>query len=357
MKPACPTSDHGARPPLLYICNNDGSDPRVTKEVRTLSRDYDIHFLGTRFKANVSFVQEYCATFSVVPGSARSLKTLLCLLGKIITARLRLGPVTIHVVDEQMLAVLWPALLGRRVVLDVFDSMFLRINKPNNQIWLAKAFLYAFTSRIIVTDEYRRDLLAEFAKKKCIVIPNVPLKSVAPRLDKRRGPSLTLGYFGSLAEERGTRLIRELMSEHPDIKVLCAGWIADEPSRALTEHQRVTFLGVIDQAKANEIIARDVDYLVATYPTGNLNNYYASPNKLYDAIHTGTPLIIGDNVKVSEFVNANRLGFVLSKELMEDPKHLGELLKSRRSDFRINEELIENYCWEHYEDSLVAIHR
>ena len=347
----------GANPPLLYICNNDGSDPRVAKEVRTLSRAYDVHFLGTGAEGRGSFVRSHCASFSLVPGSARSVKSLLRLLGRVVMARIQRRPTSIHVVDEQMLAVLWPALLGQPVVLDVFDSLFLRINKPNNRFWLAKAFLYAFASRIIVTDEYRRDLLARFAKPKSIVIPNVPPKSVAPRVTKQWGESLTLGYFGSLAEGRGTKLVRELLSMNPDIKVLCAGWVADEPSRVLTEHPNVTFLGVVDQATANEIIARDVDYLVAVYPRGNLNNYYASPNKLYDAIHTGTPLIIGDNVKVSEFVETNGLGLVLDHELSSDPLRLGELLKKRRRDFTIGTELIEIHCWERYEDELIALHR
>lgn len=345
-----------SKPALLFVSSNDGSDVRITKEVTTLSKAFDVHFLGMGIESDRSFAREHSVSFTLVPGSVWSPKSLARLMGRILRARWTLSPASIHVVEEQLLAVTLPAFLGRRVVLDVFDSVFLRLNKPDNAWWIFKRLLYSRVERVIVTDFYRKELLASFVKPKSVVIPNVPFKTAASTITKKRNKTVTLAYFGSLAEYRGTAFVRALLEANPGFRVLCAGWPADDASRLLTEHPSVTYLGVVAQAKANEIIAREVDYIVSIYPSGNLNNYYASPNKLYDAIHTRTPLIIGDNVKVSEFVAEKGLGLVVTESQLSDPVALGALLSENRETFDFDQALIEQNCWENFEGELINAH-
>lgn len=344
------------KPNLLFVSNNDGSDMRINKEIRTLSRDFEVHFLGVGEVSEKSFARAHCSSFTLVRGPVRSIRSLANLVRLVLQARRKLNLGSIQVVDEQMLAVIWPALLGRRIVLDVFDSIFLRINKPNDELWIFKRMLYSFTSKVIVTDTNRQELLASFVKPKSLVIPNVPFRSAASEISKQRQEGLTIAYFGSLAENRGTAFVRELLETGTQIRVLCAGWPADETSRRLLEHPSVEYFGVIKQQEANEIIAREADYIVSVYPSGDMNNYYASPNKVYDAIHTRTPLIIGDNVKVSEFVREHELGFIVDDALLSDPTVLAEALLERRESFSIKRSLIDRYCWESYEDTLINAH-
>ena len=344
------------KPGLLFVSNNDGSDMRINKEVRTLSKAFDVHFLGIGEASDKSFARAHCSSFTLVRGPVRSIRSLATLLYLIVRARLKMKLKSIQIVDEQMLAVIWPALVGRRIVLDVFDSIFLRINKPNDKLWIVKWLLYSFASKVIVTDANRQELLASFVKKKSLVIPNVPFRSKASEIIKRRQDTLTIAYFGSLAELRGTAFARKLLESKLDIRVVCAGWPADDTSTRLLDHSSVEYLGVIKQDEANEFIAREADYILSVYPSGNMNNYYASPNKLYDAIHTRTPLIIGDNVKVSEFVRDHRLGFVVNDLSLADPTALAQALIERRESFNVDPSLISRYCWENYEDELINAH-
>lgn len=329
---------------------------RINKEVTTLSKAFDVHFLGIGSESDRSFAREHSASFTLVPGSVWSPKSLVRLMGRILHARWTLSPASIHVVEEQLLAATWPTFIGQHVVLDVFDSVFLRLNKPDNMWWILKKLLYSRAKKVIVTDGYRKELLVPFVKPRTVVIPNVPFKTGASTIPKKRNETVTLAYFGSLAENRGTNFVRALLEANSDFRVLCAGWPADDASRRLTEHPSVTYLGVVAQAEANEIIAREVDYIVSIYPSGNLNNYYASPNKLYDAIHTRTPLIIGDNVKVSEFVAEQRLGLVVTETQLADPVALGALLVENRETFNMDQALIEQNCWENFEAHLINAH-
>lgn len=342
---------------LIYIANNDGSDMRINKEIASLSRAFNIHYIGVGMVSDISFAAANCASFKSVAPPIRSPKTIFSLFFQVIMMRLRLKTNLFHVVDEQILAILWPALFGSRVVLDIFDSAFLRMDKPNEKFWLLKKFLYSRASRIIVTDDDRRSLLPKFAQAKSCVIPNVPPRSAAPKTGvKVREDWLTLAYFGSLAENRGTSFLKSLIAQSDKVRVISAGWPADESSRELIHHPAVQHLGVVTQTEANAIIARRADYIVAVYPTGDLNNYYASPNKLYDAIHTQTPLIMGDNVKVAHFVRENGLGIVLTQSSMANTGALVERLISLRESFDFDTSLIETYSWERYEGALIASH-
>lgn len=342
------------KPDLLYIANNDGSDMRVTKEIRSLSKRFDVHYLGFGEVSATSFARENCFRFELVSGSARSVYSIARLAIRIMKNRIIFQYKSIHVVDEQLLATILVPLLGKKVVLDIFDSFFLRINKPGNDLFLIKWILYFFAKKIIVTDGDRQNILASFAKDKSLVVPNVPFISKTDVPVKSRKPWLTLAYFGSLAEARGTAFVRDLLKEDPQIRVLCAGWPADDSSRELFGYENVNYLGVLKQEEANEIVSQQADYIIAIYPEGNLNNYYASPNKIYDAIHTKTPIIIGYNVKVGDFVRDNGLGICVKRDF--EAKDLIKHLFDKRESFSISEDLRKRFCWESFEGVLLAAH-
>ncbi|GGG94258.1 hypothetical protein GCM10007420_07190 [Glycocaulis albus] len=167
---------------------------------------------------------------------------------------------------------------------------------------------------------------------------------------------VTIAYFGTLLEHRGTSVIRELLEHHPDITALCAGWSVDEPSQELQRHPRVRWLGVIPQREANRIIAKEADYILAIYPSDNYNNRFASPNKIFDAIHTRTPLICSDHIKLSEFVRENNLGLLVGSPGDLNYKEFGKLLKSYKGKFEMNPSLLDQYSWDAFEQKLLDLH-
>ena len=50
---------------------------------------------------------------------------------------------------------------------------------------------------------------------------------------------------------------------------------------------------------------------MCSYEPSNQNNINASPNKIYDAIQTNTPIIINNEVKVAAFVKRKNIGVIL----------------------------------------------
>lgn len=329
---------------------------RINKELRTLGRVASVELVALGPDRTQCYAATLVHTLHFIEGERSSKSTLLRYFLRCISLLVRRQYHSVHIINEPQLIALWLfAWFQKRVVLDLFDSIFLRKNKPGNQwLWIKKA-TYAPVSEIIVTDENRVNLLPDFLKKEAHVLPNYP-NQVGDLPSKKRSPYLTIMYYGWLGELRGTRTIRELLAANPDLRVLMAGWVADAPSRALTLHPRVEWLGVLPQAEALRVVAERADYILCVYAPVNDNNINASPNKIYDAMLTRTPVIMNAEVKVSAFVKDLQLGYVMPGYACTDFALLaGELIKHRDA-YIFDPMLCQSYTWEKVEDVLIKAH-
>ena len=339
---------------ILYICLNDGSDTRVTKEIITLNKKYDIFYLGIGKKSEVSFALKYTKNHKLINGNHKSVFTILNLIYKLLLLLLKKKFKKVYVVDEQLFFCLFPFLLNMNVILDIFDSYFLKLNLPENKLYLIKKVIYGLPKKIIVTDENRFNLLPKFAQKKAIVIPNVP--NFFKHNEKNiSNDYLTICYFGSLHKDRGTNFLENLMAHDDQLKVIAAGWINDDYTKSFIENPRVNYLGIRRQSDVNTILAKEGDYLLSIYPLKNTNNIYASPNKIYDAIQTKTPVIINKEIIVSSLVEKLNIGYVIENFQCIDYGILINELKDKKKTYSFDDELIHEYTWEKYESKILNL--
>jgi hypothetical protein len=341
---------------ILYLSFNDGSDMRINKELRTLSQVASVELVALGPDRTQCYAASSVNTLYFVEGERSSKGTLLRYFLTCMSLLLRRQYHSVHVINEPQLIALWPFVWAqKRVVLDLFDSIFLRKNKPGNQWLWVKRGIHAPVSQLIVTDENRVNLLPNFLKKGAHILPNYP-NQIVDFPDKKRSSYLTIMYYGWLGELRGTQTIRELLAADPDLRVLMAGWVADEPSRTLSQHPRIKWLGVLPQAEALRIAAEQADYILCVYAPVNDNNINASPNKIYDAMLTRTPVIMNAEVKVSAFAQEQQLGYVMPSYACADYALLaGELIKHRDA-YTFDPVLCQNYTWEQVEDVLLKTH-
>lgn len=337
---------------ILYICANDGSDTRVNKEILTYSKKYSVDYLGIGSFSEKSYALEFCLSKYLIKGSHKSPFAILKLIIRLRKLLRNNVYSSIHVVDEQLFFFIIPFTKGQpSITLDIFDSYFLKINKPNEKLIVFKKYIYCSANKIIVTDNPRLKLLPVFAQKKAVVIPNVPFNiQYSPKIEDNE--KLRLCYFGTLMKNRGSEFIFKLI-KNKKVELLMAGWIGDEYTEKLMKMSNVKYLGVLKQHEINNILASLGDYLVAIYPTNNLNNIYASPNKIYDAIHTKTPIIINNGTKVSEFVKKNNTGIVFNNFDLIDADEYVEFLIASKNSFNFEQKMIQKFSWENYENILL----
>jgi hypothetical protein len=339
---------------LIYLCGNDGTDTRVSKEIKSLSKKYSILFIGVKSEKPFRHSK---IDHKLFLGSHKNFITILLMnlyLLRILFSKQKFD--RLHIINEQLYVFFMPILLffNIHITLDVFDSFFLKHNIDKNKYILLKRLIYGSVDRVIVTDENRFNLLPDFVKPKSIIIPNVPFRSNLYSNPKpKRANKLVIAYFGTLKRDRGSEFIESLLFMKFDITILMAGWIADSFTENLIVKypDSIKYFGVITQENANKLIYEKSDYLLCIYPANNINNIFASPNKIYDAMHTKTPVIMNSEIMTSKFVEENNLGLIIDS-MNSDPAQIYNELNHNRGKYNLTNEMASSHIWENYEEKL-----
>ena len=346
------------RPTLLYISVNDGTDTRIFKEIRSLSKDFDITFMGVITPTSTpSMLPEGCRTI-FIHGLRRSPLTIAKLFFRV--AYLKPWSFkSIHVINENLALILYPLLiLSRHWVLDVFDSFFLKsTSRMVNMFKLVlQRIIYGSASAILVTDEARLNLLPEWSRSKSKVLPNYPLNdSDTTKVKAEPAGPLKIFFSGSIGVDRGLPFLLNLIKQDPQLQVHIAGWLYDQAGKELCNHPQVTYHGIVHQSAAAQI-AKQCDYILCLYEPNIVNNIYASPNKIYDGIQAGVPVIINQEVLVSAFVRTERLGYVIESYNPTEVTNILKELKAQRGQYGHISKLHGKYTWEVVEPVLINAH-
>jgi glycosyltransferase involved in cell wall biosynthesis len=346
------------KPTLLYISINDGSDTRIIKEIKSLSQHFEITFIGIQTPTSTAdMLPSSCRKF-FIKGLRRSPLTI----AKLFFQVARLCPWrfnSIHVINENLALVMFPVLiLSRHWVLDIFDSFFLKSTSRLTSFFknILQRIIYGSADIILVTDEARLNLMPEWSKPKTRVLPNYPLTNISTTgpQSAREGP-LTIFFSGSIGRDRGTPFLKNLLKQDSQLFIQLAGWLYDQDGEELIRHPQVKYHGVVHQTDAAKI-AKQCDYILCLYEPNITNNIYASPNKIYDGIQAGVPVIINQEVLVSSFVRDEKLGVILDSYNPANISQVLEELKTKRNQFSHITQLQGIYTWEKIEPVLIAAH-
>ena len=340
---------------ILYISTNDGSDMRINKEVKSLSQCAKIYFLGVGYYGVNNYAKKYCEEFHLIQEKRNSIKAVIKHLFKFLQWNRVFNFNSIHIINEQLMLFFYPFLFNKYVVLDLFDSFFLKINKPGKKLKIIKQLVYAPINYIFVTDNNRKELMPHFLRNKLGVLENYPNQYKG--LTKKENKELTIFYNGSMSYSRGTEILLQLTEKFEDIKVIMAGWLSDEATTNFSKSPNVNYRGIITQEEATKIAAIESDYIMCCYEPNNQNNINASPNKIFDAIQTNTPVIINREVNVADFVYKEGLGVIIDSFYDFDINLVANNLIKYKNTFVFDEKSKKKYSWENIESKLLKAHQ
>lgn len=345
---------------ILFISTNDGSDTRINKEIKTLSKEADIIYIGIGEESENSFIKSYCHTFKLIPGKGRYLISRIKHLFFALFLLIKHNISSIHIINEQTYIFFYPFIFYKHIVLDLFDSIFLSYNKSGNDLLFLKRIIYAPVNKLIVTDQNRRKLLPDFLidSDKVVVLENFPNYIKAINSTKRINSTdkITILYSGTLMKKRGSEILLNLVKNNSKVEIITAGWVIDDISKKLLRHKRVNYLGIIKQEELLEITFDKCDYIFSFYEPISLQNINASPNKIYDGIMCRTPIIINREVVLSSFIEANNIGIVVDSYYNIDYDKLVKKLVEKRNSFEFPEQLIKDNSWNSIEQRLIKAH-
>ncbi len=329
---------------LLIRCNSISKDPRVKKYLDYLdANNIEYQVIGwDRNGENLKY--KNCIFFKKKSGYNvgglkaawnRILWMWFCL--KHIS---KIKPAFIHGcdLDSAFPATIYKFLRNRKtkVLFDVFDWFSATLYNQPKIITSAFKRMESFTSKhsdhIIICEKERLEQIPYDVSSKVDILPNIPMindeKSFMYQDNSLifHNDNLTLSYVGGLYNERFLDEILDI-AEQGHINLLIAGYgdsRLEAKCKQLSALQNIRYFGGVGYEKGLHI-SYNSDIVYAMYCKSNQNHIYAAPNKYYEAMLLGKPIITTKGTIVGDKVNANNIGYAIdenSKELLQLLKYL-----------------------------------
>ena len=223
-----------------------------------------------------------------------------------------------------------------KLIFDVFDWFSSSLAKQSAYIRRAFSFMERFTlnksNHVIICEEERKEQIQfPIQDKKLSILPNIPYFETETFLRSTpfrwANPSLLcFSYVGGLVCDR---CLNEIISiaQKGIINLAIAGYgrkeLEDKLS-SLKDCPNIRYFGKVKYEDGLNI-SFNSDIMFAMYSIENPNHVYAAPNKYYEAMLLGKPLLTTKGTIVEKKVLSNKIGYVAGeteKEIVEAIKRI-----------------------------------
>lgn len=256
--------------------------------------------------------------------------------------------------------------MGAKVVFDVFDFL---CSKPVNmfQRLVKKAqfkIINACDATIICTEDRKKQIQGSNPRF-LEVIHNSPSARQMTNSHNQMPQSsdvVKVCYVGILQGGRLLKEIGEFFSNHPSIELHIGGFglLDGYFSKLSREHSNIIYYGRISYDKTLEIEMQS-DIMLAIYDPSVNNHVFAAPNKFYEALFLGKPIVMVKGTGMSNVVEQNNIGELIDYNIGGFEQGIDNLVKRRKDWPLINKSMkkiySEHYSWEVMEIRLVALYK
>jgi glycosyltransferase involved in cell wall biosynthesis len=292
---------------------------------------------------------------------------------------LRTKAEVIHFHDPELLiAGVWLRLLGRKVIYDVHEDVPADVSDKK---WIPArlrrplAVLIDYgeracarcMSRIVAATP---SIAKRFRREQVVLVQNFPLLSEMEIIRRSYVPygkrSDRFVYIGSITEIRGARSMLkalDILCASSQTQLALGGEIWPEALRAELQSaaswDQVDWLGWCDRGKMMEELGKARAGLVLFLPAKN--HIEAQPNKLFEYMSAGIPVIASDFPLWREIIDTAKCGLLVDpndpfciasamKWILDNPIEAAEM--GRRG----HDAVLSRYNWEKEAESLVAMY-
>jgi glycosyltransferase involved in cell wall biosynthesis len=341
--------------------------PRIWKLANSLKKKYDTSAFGwNREHISSQDINRY-----IVPLSLFSIKapfgrpTLILyyplfwtwILFKLLANR----PSVVHAIDLDTLlpCSLYKLILRKKLVYDVHDRFSGYV--PPNYTTLYKIINLAEeqlskNADVLVTVSEKVQGTFRLRPKHCAVIMNFS-EDYNLNKSKSKDGILTLVYTGLICKDQGLDIVMAALEGLKGVRLVLAGRVADkELLDKMTKLSNVSYVGLLERADSLKLEANS-DVMVVLYDLKYRKNQLSSPNKIFEAMMCGIPLITNMEVNLVDEVfcgitvqyNKDEVRDAITK-LRDDSELRVRLGNNGRKAF------VEKYNWDSMEKRLYQIY-
>jgi len=275
--------------------------------------------------------------------------------------------------DTFLPAVFVAKIRGKKIIYDVYDfyAEMLRFpvlpNISKRCISAVDRYLMRHADAIILPDPARIEQIGAAGSENVAIVANSPavgmIEGIRPHDNDGR---FTIFYGGFVTEDRCVDELCRVVRDLPDVHLSIAGPCSEPYQEVLrricrgAENIELSFGWLPYQ----EILARTLgaDLLIALYDPRVPNNRYASPNKLFEAMLCGKPIIVNSGTSMTSIVRSTECGVVVP---FGDSESFRETIRRLKDDPALKARLGGNaraaydslYRWGIMEERLLAVYR
>lgn len=222
-------------------------------------------------------------------------------------------------------------------------------------------------STIVCTEERVKQIEGSNPKKITVIhnTPIVPKEVINDVMTKEceidPKQKIVFTYVGGLGRSRFIESALDVIKDYPQIILNIAGMgtLTDHVIDMSNRFSNINYFGMIEYTQALKLYS-ETDFMFALYDPKIPNHKFSAPNKVYEAMMLGKPIVIASNTGIDRIVTENKMGYVIdySKEAF---KELLDQVVTRSVDW---EELGNNakiaydkYSWPTMKKRLIELYR
>ncbi len=315
---------------IIVRSNGVNPDPRVEKEASFLAKNYNVEILAWDRKREMIKIEkksEYtiyrCHLKGCYGAGIKNIFSIFLWMIYEFFWLLNHHYDIIHAcdLDTYLPALIVAKLKKKKIVYDIFDfyaDMLMHVPTIFKKI-IKKIDLFSmqFANGVIIADENRINQIAGSRPKKLIAIYNTPPDFYEAYKDNiqntERTSKFTLGYIGLLQEERGFIYLIDVVKSIKDARLIIggSGIFEEEIQKGIKNFSNIEFIGKVSPYEKTLAIESTFDAFIALYDPDIPNHRYSSPNKLFEAMMLGKPIIVSKDTGMDKLVAKYQCGIVV----------------------------------------------
>lgn len=217
----------------------------------------------------------------------------------------------------------------------------------------------------IICTEKRIKQIRKASPKKLYVIHNTPdtvQQSAASFSLKGCSEKVKIVYVGVLSRMRLLKETVEAVSKLEDVEMHIGGFgeFEDWMREAADKYNNVFFYGKL-QYSETLALEKQCDIMMAVYDPSIRNHKYAAPNKFYESIMLGKPIIMAFDTGYDDVISENDIG-ILTEYTEAGIANAIKALKARKDEWETMGEravsvYMSSYSWEIMKQRIVEMYR
>lgn len=269
--------------------------------------------------------------------------------------------------DTGLTCLLFAKFFKKRLVYDIYDyyvDAFPVPKKLRNLVRKIENLVINKSDLLILPIDSRRKQISGSNPKKTLILYNTPNEEIETISNQKRSyyqaNKINISFVGALVADRFLEELLSLTSKRTDIFLHIAGFGNKELVDKIQNgnNQNVHFYGKVSHKEGLEI-SNMADLMVAIYNPSVPNHRYSAPNKFYEALFLGKPIVVAKKTGIDELVEKYNVGHAIDYSQKDFNRLFDSLDKSKFGEFKANNQSVykDHFSWEKMEEKLLNAYR